>query len=408
MKLDEAKKWLLGVSGGADSMALLDMCLKRNLEIGVAHVNYHTRDTSDAEEAYVKQYCVDHQIPFFVRNEPFVYKGNFEARAREWRYSFFSEICQTYGYEGVLVAHHEDDLMETYLMQKEKEIVPSTYGLSYEREIGGILVVRPLLEYSKKDLMEYCKKHQIHYFEDSSNQDIRYKRNQIRKEQVEPLSTSERQQLLEEIQCANKELKVIRDSIRPYLEKETITEEEYLSLTRSQRFAFLREFLPKKHGSLKYFEEMDLLFQRKELLLEYETYDVVKENHTIFKVEAFQPYSYTFETLESLFQEKTYPHFRIQEGKMGLYGVTVHAEDFPLTIRNYQEGDAIQMRFGKKRVSRFFIDRHIPRYQRKRWPIVLNHKQEVILVPGLGCNLYHFSIKPSLSVIQLFNSLGGF
>ena len=64
------------------------------------------------------------------------------------------------------------------------------------------------------------------------------------------------------------------------------------------------------------------------------------------------------------------------------------------------------MRFGTKNVHRFFIDRHIPLFLRKVWPVVVNAKQEIILVPGLGCDIHHYSINPDISVIEYYNSEG--
>ena len=58
------------------------------------------------------------------------------------------------------------------------------------------------------------------------------------------------------------------------------------------------------------------------------------------------------------------------------------------------------MRFGTKAVHRFFIDRHIPLYERRRWPIVENTRGEIILVPGLGCDASHYSTKPDFNVLQ--------
>jgi tRNA(Ile)-lysidine synthetase-like protein len=74
--------------------------------------------------------------------------------------------------------------------------------------------------------------------------------------------------------------------------------------------------------------------------------------------------------------------------------------DFPLTIRSPRAGDAIEMRFGRKRLNRFFIDRRIPRWQRAVWPVVANRAGQVILVPGLGCDCQHFSMMPDFNVLQ--------
>jgi tRNA(Ile)-lysidine synthase len=84
----------------------------------------------------------------------------------------------------------------------------------------------------------------------------------------------------------------------------------------------------------------------------------------------------------------------------GVNSVTVRETDFPLTIRNVREKDRIRMRFGTKKVHRFFIDRRIPLCFRDSWPIAENAAGEIILVPGLGCDRNHYSIWPDFSVIQ--------
>ena len=137
--------WLIGVSGGPDSMALLSMCLEEGAPVAVAHVNYHHRQEADQEEAYVRTFCAGHGIACHVRNEPFTYIGNFEAAARQWRYDFFVETVKQNGYCGILIAHQEDDLLETYLMPSERKLEPDWFGLRQEMMYRGVLVRRPLL-----------------------------------------------------------------------------------------------------------------------------------------------------------------------------------------------------------------------------------------------------------------------
>lgn len=117
--------WLIAVSAGPDSMALLSMCLEAGIDCVCAHVNYHHRKQAEEEESYIRLFCAENSIPLFVRNEEFTYEGNFEAAARKWRYEFFVQLVKSHGYKGVLIAHHEDDLLETYFMQEEKNLVPA-------------------------------------------------------------------------------------------------------------------------------------------------------------------------------------------------------------------------------------------------------------------------------------------
>ena len=161
-------------------MALLDMCIQKGMSIFVAHVNYHHRKEADEEERYVVSYCKERDIPVSVRNEPFVSHGNFEADARTWRYDFFVKTVKENHLAGVLVAHHMDDLIETYLMMEEKNLEPSYYGLRSEMMYHGILVKRPLLSYTKAQLQKYCDERGIRYYIDSTNLSDEYTRNRIR------------------------------------------------------------------------------------------------------------------------------------------------------------------------------------------------------------------------------------
>ena len=93
-------------------------------------------------------------------------------------------------------------------------------------------------------------------------------------------------------------------------------------------------------------------------------------------------------------------YYRIAEGTPSVYAVTLHEEDYPVMIRSPKEGDRIRLRFGTKKVSRFFIDRHIHPYRRLTWPVLVNACGEVILVPGLGCDVAHYSVNPVICVIK--------
>jgi tRNA(ile)-lysidine synthetase, C-terminal domain len=106
-----------------------------------------------------------------------------------------------------------------------------------------------------------------------------------------------------------------------------------------------------------------------------------------------------FDSLEEL-RDVCKEHFYTEKGSPSVFALTLEETDFPIRIRSFHAGDKIQMRFGRKEVHRFFIDRHIPQYQRQTWPVVENAAGEIILVPGLGCNVQHYSTMPNLNVIQ--------
>lgn len=177
------RKYLIAVSGGPDSMALLSMY--QNKIDTVIHVNYHYRNDSDNDMNLVKKYCHEHKLNFICHEvEPSIYQStkNFENTARIIRYEFFSKIAKKRQVKDILIAHHLDDFMETCLMQESRKVQTTFYGIKEKNYIYGLNVIRPLINKRKKELVDYCLKHSIPYVIDSTNCDSTFTRNKFRKE----------------------------------------------------------------------------------------------------------------------------------------------------------------------------------------------------------------------------------
>ena len=394
-------KWLIAVSSGPDSMALLQMCIDAGINCAVAHVNYHHRLEADEEENYIRSFCVERGISIFVHNDPFVYTGNFEAAARELRYRFFVEIVRREGFQGVLIGHHQDDLLETYIMQESKNIVPEYYGLREEMLMYGVLFKRPLLQMTKEELVTYCKEHELRYYIDVTNLSDEYTRNQIRHQIVEPMTSFERSVYLREIKQKNAIMQERRCRVKTYIRQDKILLATYRALAQEDRVTMLRMFVEKTpHYSLKHLQGIDeTIMHACDFIIPLGEFSLVSDGTYLLKYVSEKPYCYVFESMEEL-QDIRKEHFYTENGSPGVFALTLEEADFPIRIRSFQAGDKIQMRFGCKEVHRFFIDRHIPKYQRQTWPVVENAEGEIILVPGLGCNVQHYSTMPNLNVIQ--------
>ena len=394
-------KWLIAVSSGPDSMALLQMCIDAGIDCTVAHVNYHHRPEADEEENYIRSFCVERGISIFVHNDPFVYTGNFEAAARELRYRFFVEIVRREGFQGVLIGHHQDDLLETYIMQESKNIVPEYYGLREEMLMHGVLFKRPLLQMTKEELVTYCKEHELRYYIDVTNLSDEYTRNQIRHQIVELMTSFERSVYLREIKQKNAIMQERRCRVKTYIRQDKILLATYRALAQEDRVTMLRMFVEKTpHYSLKHLQGIDeTIMHACDFIIPLGELSLVSDGTYLLKYVSEKPYCYVFESMEEL-QDIRKEHFYTENGSPGVFALTLEEADFPIRIRSFQAGDKIQMRFGCKEVHRFFIDRHIPKYQRQTWPVVENAAGEIILVPGLGCNVQHYSTMPNLNVIQ--------
>ena len=130
LNLEKNKHYLLACSFGPDSMALFDMLLKEGYKFSVAHVNYHLREEADEEESKLRDFCFDHNIGIYVKDvDEGLGHSNLEKKCRDIRYNFFINIVKENHFDALLVAHQEDDLIETYIMQKRRKNLVNYFGI---------------------------------------------------------------------------------------------------------------------------------------------------------------------------------------------------------------------------------------------------------------------------------------
>lgn len=265
----------------------------------------------------------------------------------------------------------------------------------------GVLFKRPLLQMTKEELVTYCKEHELRYYIDVTNLSDEYTRNQIRHQIVEPMTSFERSVYIREIKQKNAIMQERRCRVKTYIRQDKILLTTYRALAQEDRVTMLRMFVEKTpHYSLKHLQGIDdTIMHACDFIIPLGEFSLVSDGTYLLKYVSEKPYCYVFESMEEL-QDIRKEHFYTENGSPGVFALTLEEADFPIRIRSFQAGDKIQMRFGCKEVHRFFIDRHIPQYQRQTWPVVENATGEIILVPGLGCNVQHYSTMPNLNVIQ--------
>lgn len=174
-------KNLLAFSGGVDSTALFFLLLEDNIPFDICIVDYHQRDQSKEEIAYAKTLALKYNKQCFTIDYPYS-KFN-EKDARDFRYEVFLQIINEYNYESLITAHQLNDKLEWFLMQLSKGAgLNELVGLISAEDRGNYTLYRPLLNISKKELIEYLKIHHYKYFIDNTNNDTKYKRNFFRHE----------------------------------------------------------------------------------------------------------------------------------------------------------------------------------------------------------------------------------
>lgn len=192
--LNPLKPVLLGVSGGPDSLALLSLMLKskerHSLQLAIAHVDHGWRDESKEEAAQLASLASSLQIPFHLKTlAPLKTKENLEAHCREQRLLFFSELCKIHGYQAVALAHHADDLAETVMKRVfEGAHFTNFVGIKPIAFWGDLQIWRPLLPFSKNEILKMASQLAFAPFHDRTNLDPRFLRARMRTTLIPQLS----------------------------------------------------------------------------------------------------------------------------------------------------------------------------------------------------------------------------
>lgn len=187
LSLLKERKNLLAFSAGVDSSALFFLLLENNISFDITLVNYRTRKNSDKEETHAKALAQKYNLICHTVKAP-KFTTHFEKNAREFRYDFFETLIHKHGYNTLLTAHQLNDQLEWLLMRLTKGAgVSELIGLEPVTQRKNYTLLRPLLAYSKEELLAYLETNKYPYFIDESNSDEKYERNKFRKAFSDPL-----------------------------------------------------------------------------------------------------------------------------------------------------------------------------------------------------------------------------
>ena len=382
LNLEKNKHYLLACSFGPDSMALFDMLLKEGYKFSVAHVNYHLREEADEEESKLRDFCFDHNIGIYVKDvDEGLGDSNLEKKCRDIRYNFFINVVKENHFDALLVAHQEDDLIETYIMQKRRKNLVNYFGIKEMSYFSDIEIIRPLLRYRKEELLMYCKMFNVPYAIDKTNLEDHFLRNQIRHSVVEKMSPIERKDILSEIDQANEKLSQIFITISKIQSNNV---EEYLRLNDVEFLYALvalgRKLKPDFIVSKKQGEELRkvLLSEKPNIALNVDGLCFFKEYDVLGFREFDEALDYFYDLTEPGILDTPYFYldFTVDSSNRN-----VKEDDYPITIRNAQKDDEYEITGYKKELRRLFIDWKMPESIRNRWPIIVNKDGIIVYVP---------------------------
>lgn len=373
---------LVAVSGGSDSMALLDMLYKKGKNLIVCHINYGFRESALRDELIVKNYCDKNNIKIEILKN-IKYKkedGNFENWARVVRYNFFKDMYKKYDCDYLYVGHNLDDLLETYFIQKERNSRCDFFGIREESFMYEMRVKRILLGFSKDELNYYCVSNCIEFGVDETNFDESYLRNNIRHNIVKKMSKQEKLKVIAEINELNvlKEKEYVRthnllndvkkgNNIIDLNIFNKIDEESKVSVVYYFVIENVKERISIGNTRIKDIISKINSDKPNIELGKFKDYMLYKEYDNLVIKKEKEEFSYIISDLNS-----NLGMFEICDNGRKLEKVIASKEMFPLLIESYRGDDKI--------INRLFIDKKIPISERKRWPIVKDKLGRVLLV----------------------------
>lgn len=400
---------IAAISGGPDSMMLLDILLKLrnklNINIVVAHVHHNLRKESDNEAIMVENYCKNNNLIFeFKKIDKYPDNKFSEVAARKIRYEFFDSLIKKYNSKYLFTAHHGDDLIETVLMRISRGSSLKGYaGFELINKDRGYNIVRPLVYLTKKDIEEYLDKKHINYAVDKTNKSNKYTRNRYRNNILPILKNEYPDVHLKYIEFNNRLL--LADD---YLKKESnkiyynivknneIDVIEFNNLDEIIKIYILEKYLKEvyednitdiktRHIDIiiyqlrnKYNKNIDLPLNKKGIL-EYNKFKILDKVLN-------DDYEYTFEkSIELADKSKIY-----MDNSTNLttnYVIHLNSKDIklPFHVRNRRNGDKMKVKnmTGSKKINDIFIDSKINKEKRNTYPVVTDDNGTILWIPGV-------------------------
>ena len=394
------KKLIVATSGGMDSMVLVHLFQKFNLNFALAHCNFQLRGAeSDGDENFVKDYAKHNNITFFVtkfdtKNYSEENKLSTQVAARNLRYNWFNELLVSEKFDFVATAHHLDDQVETFLINFSRGT--GLDGLTGIPSQNGN-IIRPMLPFSRKEIENYVSENKLQWRDDSSNTSDKYLRNKIR-HHVIPVFKEINESFLQSFQNTldhlNQEQSLVNDAVQMVYDIVVSEDNEQLKINISALLQYenYRAYLYKwlnKYGFLAWNDVYNLIeaqsgkqiFSEKYILLKDRDFLILSKKETTNFEEII---------IHSITEKPNFPLkltlcnlSDISNQLKSVIFVDENKIQFPLTIRKWKEGDYFYPAGmqGKKKVSKYFKDEKFTLFQKQdAW--ILESNNQIVWIIG--------------------------
>ena len=403
---------VLAISGGPDSMVMFDLFLKLREELELtlvcAHVNHSLREESKEEYEFVKSFCEKNNVLF--EGTTFEnYSSNIESEAHNRRYKFFEELIKKYNASYLVTAHHGDDLVETILMKITRGSSLDGYvGFNKISDRDGYKIIRPLVYYTKDEILKYAKDNSIEYRLDKTNESDNYTRNRYRNH-VLPVLKNENKDIHLKYLKFSEEIDKTSKFINRYVSSvySKVCENNIIDLTKLlEEDDYIIEKVIYEYLKNIYQEDFNLIESKhiKNIL------SIIHSNKP--NLEVFLPnnkiiskdynklsMAYLKDDFEYKFELKD--EVTVYNGKFTIVKETDMTNNYichldssmiklPLYVRNKREGDKIEVLnlSGSKKVKDIFIDSKLNITERNIYPVLVDSEDKILWIPGIKKSKY--------------------
>ncbi len=398
-------KLLLAFSGGIDSVVLAMLLKEAGYDFELAHCNFKLRGKeSDTDEKFCKDFAKKinikiHSHQFKTKEYVKKTKLSVQMAARELRYNWFMDLVKKNKYKYVLTAHHANDAIETLLINLVRGTgINGLQGIPQKQN----LIVRPLLFATKSEIQTYAKKNKLIFRNDSSNDEVKYKRNFLRHEIIPGLKKlnpslentfennirlfKQTASVLKQFISEKKKLIVTGDKNDLKIDLKKLLKEESaelllfewlhpLDFNASQAEQIFTALDIKSSGKLFFSPTHKALIDRDHIFVELLEPKTSKSEYILNGIADFKKLPFALEANLSIDK-------KIISGK-NIAQIDFQKSLFPMKLRKWQQGDRFMPlgMEGFKKISDFLINQKLSRFEKENIWLLLN-KNEVVWVVG--------------------------